>query len=111
MTAQLGLKLRKSNVDFSHENTSDIAKSVRIAEMNGKYGLITDANSTVCPCDYDEIVEMGSGYYKMRLGSFWGVINAFGKVCCQCLYFNIIGLADGGMYCEMDDDVFYIKFA
>lgn len=44
-----------------------------------KYTMIDKGGNVVWKEEYDEIYSIGSGYYKIRKGSLWGIIDAAGQ--------------------------------
>lgn len=101
----------------ANENTVVFHETICSENMGGlvkvrnveKYGLAKLTGELICPCIYDEI-ETIKNSFKVKLGNLWGVMDANGKVICPCKYSNLIQIDDGGAYCEMDDDVYYIRF-
>jgi len=87
------------------ENINGLVK-VRNVE---KYGLAKQTGELICPCIYDEI-EVIKNKFKVRINSLWGIMDVTGNLICPCKYANLIQIDDKGVYCEMDEDVYYIRF-
>ena len=81
---------------------------VKVKEL-GKYGLARLTGELVCPCMYDEI-ETISDSFKIKIDQYWGVMDANGKILCPCNYTDLLQIDQGGAYCAMDEDVYYIRF-
>ena len=101
----------------ANENAVVFHEVVSLENMDGlvkvrnveKYGLAKLTGELICPCIYDEI-EAIKNSFKVRMDRHWGIMDITGKVICPCKYERLIQIDDGGAYCEMDEDVYYIRF-
>ena len=86
-----------------------VIQNLVVVMSRKKYGLINVIGESVCPCIYDEIIAR-PGYFKVRIDERWGAIDLEGESLCPCDYPNLLHVDKNGVYCERDDDVYYIKF-
>lgn len=96
-------------ITFYERVSAEIMKGILRVSKMGKVGLVSITGETVCPCIYDAIETIGSNF-KVRLGRYWGIMDMSGNLLCPCNYINPLHVDEGGIYCEMDEDVYYIRF-
>jgi hypothetical protein len=84
-----------------------IFKGVFIAELSGKWGVISPKDSVLIPFRYDEIrhfTKPGSAtwantpYYKIRLDNKWGVIDSMGNTILDAQFDDIEHIYTFGRY-------------
>lgn len=67
----------------------DFDSEVTRAYKNGKWALIDPNCILVTQYDYDEIIPLCDGFYKVRQAKLWGVISSSGKTIIQCKHNTI----------------------